>query len=147
MSEVDAGPAGQRVLTAGAGPGDHAPVRVLVLDEHQLVTDALRALLDREADLEVVATANSLAAALGADIAPDPDVVVADLVLGGDAAAEMITALQARFPAAGILVVTMVEDLAVIRKIFSAGASGYIDKQAAAVDLVSAVRRLATGEQ
>jgi len=122
------------------------PVRVLVLDDHEVVTEGVRALLDREDGLEVVETAGSLDAALSTDVSPDPDVIVADLVLGADRAADVVTALAARFRRAAILVLSMADDLTVIRSALAAGASGYLAKQAGGSDLVSAVRRVARGE-
>jgi len=121
-------------------------VRVLVLDDHEVVTEGVRALLDREDGLEVVETAGSLDAALSTDVSPDPDVIVADLVLGADRAADVVTALAARFRRAAILVLSMADDLTVIRSALAAGASGYLAKQAGGSDLVSAVRRVARGE-
>ncbi len=123
-----------------------APVRVLILDDHQIVIEGLRLLLGGQPDIEVVGEARTLDAALALAIDPDPDVILADLVLGTAHGTELVTALRDRFPAAAILVLTMAEDLAVVKSVLSAGAQGYLPKVAAGADLVDAVRRLARGE-
>ena len=110
-----------------------------------MVAEGLRLLLEAQPDLTVVGEARSLEAALALDVVP-PDVVLAELVLGPAHGAELVTALHARFPAAAVLVVTMVEDGVVAKNVLSAGARGYLPKTAAGPDLVDAVRRVARGE-
>src|SRR5205807_5712659 len=68
-------------------------------------------------------------------------------VLGEHRGAEVVTALQARFEAAAVLVLTMVDDPVEVRSVLSAGARGYLLKDAAAGELVDAVRRVARGEE
>ena len=121
-------------------------MRVLIVDDHRIVMEGLRLLLEGQPDIRVVGEASSLDAALTLDIDADPDVILADLVLGAAHGAEVVTALRARFPAAAVLVLTMVDDAAVVRSVFSAGARGYLPKAAAGTDLFDAVRRLARGE-
>jgi DNA-binding NarL/FixJ family response regulator len=122
-----------------------AAVTVVVLDDHPVVTVGLRVLLDRQPDLTVVGEAISLEEARA--LTADPDVIVADLVLGEDRGAEVVTTLRARFANAAVLVLTMVDDLDEVRSVLSAGARGYLLKDAAAADLVDAVRRVARGEE
>jgi two-component system response regulator NreC len=121
-------------------------VRVLILDDHQIVIEGLRLLLGGQPDMEVVGEARTLDAALALAVDPDPQVILADLVLGTAHGTEVVTALKGRFPAAAVLVLTMAEDLAVVKSVLSAGAQGYLPKVAAGADLVDAVRRLARGE-
>ena len=123
-----------------------APVHVLVLDDHRIVTEGLVLLLGGQPDIWVVGASGSLDAALGLELHPDPEVIVADLVLGPARAAEMATALVERFPSAAVLVLTMVDDVGVVKAVLSAGARGYLPKAAAGADLIDAVRRLARGE-
>ena len=126
----------------GGGP----PVRVLIMDDHRIVIDGLRLLLDGQPDMLVVGEACSIDAALGLDIDPEPDVIVADLVLGPAQGADVVADLRARFPAAAVLVLTMVDDSVVVKSVLSAGARGYLPKAAAGADLIDAVRRVARGE-
>jgi two-component system response regulator NreC len=121
-------------------------VRVLVLDDHRMVAEGLRLLVEGQSDMRVVAEAAELDAALALDVHPDPDVILADLVLGSERAAEVVTSLRARFPGSEVLVLTMVHDADVVRSVLSAGARGYLPKDAVAADLVDAIRRVARRE-
>lgn len=116
------------------------------MDDHQIVIDGVRLLLDAQPDMRVVGEARSLDAALALAIDADPDVILADLVLGPTNGADVVAALRARFPAAAVLVLTMADDSVVVRSVLAAGARGYLPKAAAGGDLVDAVRRVARGE-
>lgn len=119
---------------------------ILLIDDHRMVAEGLCLLLECQPDLRVVGRARTLDAALGVGIDPDPDVILAELVVGPAHGAELVTALRARFPAAAVLVMTMIEDGVVAKNVLSAGARGYLPKTAAGADLVDAVRRVARGE-
>ena len=123
-----------------------SPVHVLVMDDHRMVLEGLRLLLEGQSDMRVVGEARSLDDALASEIDPDPDVILADLVQGPAKGADVVTALRDRFPAAAVLVLTMADDYAVVRSVLSAGARGYLSKAAAGGDLIDAVRRVARGE-
>ena len=120
------------------------PIRILLLDDHPVVTEGLRLLLDRQDDLEVVATAATLERAVAASTSPD--VVIADLVLGIDRGAEVVHTIRQRFPHSKVLVLSMVDAPTEVQSVLEAGAHGYMVKEAAAADLVDAVRRVAAGE-
>jgi two-component system response regulator NreC len=121
-----------------------SPVRLLLLDDHALMREGLRALLNREDDLEVVAEASGLDEALAAGA--DPDVIVADLVLSDARGAEVVAGLHARYPDAQILVLTMVDNPADVHLTFAAGARGYLLKEAASTELADAIRKVADGQ-
>jgi two-component system response regulator NreC len=123
----------------------HAAISVLVLDDHPIVTEGLRVLLDQQPDLAVVGVALSLDQALANP--EKPDVVVADLVLGENRGAEVVSALRSRFERAAVLVLTMVDDLGEVKNVLRAGARGYLLKESAAADVVDAIRRVARGEE
>jgi two-component system response regulator NreC len=122
-------------------------VRVLVVDEDRILVEGLRLLLGGQPDVEVVAEALTLDAALALALDPDPDVILADLVLGRDHGADLVAALHARFPSAAVVVLTMADDSAVVKGVLSAGARGYVPKSATGADLVDAIRRVASGEE
>lgn len=123
-----------------------APINVLLLDDHPVVTEGVRALLERQPDLEVIGQAGSLAAVLESDLTAD--VIIADLMLDPRLRDQaVVSTLAARFPDAGILVLTMVDDPVVVRQTLAEGAKGYVLKGAAASVLVDAVRSVARGEQ
>ena len=119
-------------------------IRVLMLDDHRMVVDGLRLLLEGQPDIRVVGEARTLDAALA--LAIEPEVILTDLVLGPVHGADVVTALRDRFPAAAVLVLSMVDDWVVAKSVLSAGARGYLPKAAAGADLIDAVRRVGRGE-
>ncbi len=120
-----------------------ARIGLLLLDDHALMREGLRALLEREDDLEVLAEASSLADVMASEV--DPDVIVADLMLPDAKGAVVVTSLRERFPGAQILVLTMVDNPADVHLTFAAGARGYLLKEAASAELAEAIRRVAEG--
>lgn len=121
-----------------------ARVRVLLMDDHVVVREGLRALLERQDGIDVVAEAGSVAEAVGLEV--DPDVVVADLVLPDERGAEVVRRLKERHPDAAILVLTMVDNPTDVQLCLAAGARGYLLKETASTELVDAVRKVAGGE-
>jgi two-component system response regulator NreC len=120
------------------------PIRLVLIDDHQLIRDGLRGLLQAEGDLRIVGEAGSIAQI--ASIDAEPDVVVCDLVLGDGRGADVVRAARERFPDAHVLILTMVDNPSDVQLTFAAGARGYVLKEAAASDLVDAVHRVAAGE-
>jgi len=120
-------------------------VRVLLVDDHAVVRAGYRLLLQHEADVEVVAEADTgeLACRLYADL--DPDVVVMDLALPGMGGLEAIKRIRMRDDRARILVFSMHEEPMFVERALAAGASGYVPKSGAPEALVAAVRQVAAG--
>jgi two-component system response regulator NreC len=121
-----------------------ARVGVLLMDDHVVVREGLRALLERQDGIDVVAEAGSVAEAVDLDV--DPDVIVADLVLPDERGAEVVRRLKERHPDASILVLTMVDNPTDVQLCLAAGARGYLLKETASTELVDAVRKVAGGE-
>jgi two-component system response regulator NreC len=119
-------------------------VRLMLVDDHVMMREGLRSLLERQPDLHVVAEASSVATAVTADA--DPQVIVCDLVMPDGRGADVVSRVHERFPDAGILVLTMVDNPADVHLCFAAGARGYMLKEAASTELTDAVRRVARGE-
>jgi two-component system response regulator NreC len=118
-------------------------IAVVLLEDHTVVREGVRLVLERERDIEVVAEA-ALLAELG-DVTASPDVVVADLSIEDCPGADVVPAVTERFPGTAVLVLTMVKDAAKVEEVLAAGASGYVLKEAAGNDLVEAVRQVAAG--
>src|SRR5690606_14136838 len=119
------------------GPGDgaarspgvnDAPLRVLLVDNHPIVREGIRALLEGVSDLEVVGEAGSGVETLARARALAPDVVLVDLVMPGMAAAELIRRLRAEIADARVLVLTTFSDARQVRATLAAGAIGYLLK-------------------
>ncbi|MGP3988787.1 response regulator [Streptomyces sp. 3N207] len=128
-----------------------APVRVFLLDDHEVVRRGLRDLLDGEPDLEVVGEASDAEEALTRVPAVRPDVAVLDVRLGsaeqdGDhSGIEVCRELRARMPELVCLILTSFDDDEALMDAVMAGAAGYVLKQIKGADLVSAIRTVADG--
>ena len=122
-------------------------IRVALCDDHAVVRSGLRRILDEEADLEVVGEAGTAEEAVAVAKAERPDVFVMDLGLPDASGVEATRRIAAVSPNTNILVLTVHDDVAYLRKAFDAGARGYLVKDAADVELVLAVRQVATGAE
>jgi DNA-binding NarL/FixJ family response regulator len=121
------------------------PVRILLVDDHPIVREGYRRLLERQAGFAVCAEAADAKAAYGAYRAHRPDVVVMDIALPGASGLEAVRHIRQWDADARILVFTMHAGPAFALKAFEAGASGYVTKSAGPQDLLSAVRTVAAG--
>lgn len=120
------------------------PISVLLMDDHVVVREGLRALLERQEGIAIVAEASSVAEA--EQVTVHPDVIVADLMLPDERGADVVRRLKARHPDSAVLVLTMVDNPADVRLCLAAGASGYLLKESASTELVEAVRKVADGQ-
>ncbi len=120
-------------------------IRVLLVDDHQLLTGALTRILEREPDIEVVGVAASVAEARAAASRP-VDVVLMDYRLPDGTGAEATRILKARHPAARVVMLTAVADDETILDSIQAGADGYLTKDRAVDEVVDAVRAAHAGE-
>jgi DNA-binding NarL/FixJ family response regulator len=121
-------------------------IRVLVVDDHAVVRSGLRLLLDAEADIETVGEAGDAREAVFEARARKPNVILMDVVLGGKSGIEATPDVLKEAPDAKVLILSMQDDPRYVREAFSAGASGYVLKEAADRELVEAVRQVARGE-
>jgi two-component system response regulator NreC len=119
-------------------------IDVMLVDSRAVVRQGLRAVIDQEDDLVVVAQAASVAAARDLDIAAD--VIVTDIDLTDARGEEVIAGLRAIAPASSILVFTPIDDHAKVRSVLAAGANGYVLETADVIDLVEGIRAIANGE-
>jgi len=126
--------------------GGAATIRIVIADDHAVVRSGLRMLLDAEHDFEVVAEAGDVDAARRYVRGHHPTVLILDLNMPGGSSLEAIPVIRAESPDTQIVVLTMQEEPAFARQALSAGASGYVLKEAADSELVEAVRRAAANE-
>src|SRR3974390_1112742 len=127
---------------AEAGQDD---LRVVIADDHSLLRRGLRQLLEDEG-IEVVAEAGDVDAARRYVRGHHPDVLVLDLNMPGGSSLEAIPEIRGESPGTQIVVLTMQNEPAYARQALSAGALGYVLKEAAEAELVEAVRAAALGE-
>ena len=119
---------------------------VMLVDDHAVVRAGIRMLLESQADVSVVAEASSAEEALEVRLDRDPDVIVTDLSMGGLRGASVVEALVERFPDSVIMVLSMVDSPADVRRTMDAGAKGYMLKGATASELPDAIGRILRGE-
>ncbi|WP_432090146.1 response regulator [Streptomyces sp. NRRL F-5630] len=134
----------------GPGTAPAAPVRVFLLDDHEVVRRGLRDLLEAEPDIVVVGEAADAREALARVPATRPDVAVLDVRLGsatgGDhEGVEVCRELRAELPGLACLMLTSFDDDEALFDAIMAGAAGYVLKQINGSDLLHAVRTVATG--
>ena len=130
-----------------AMPADAAPpIRLMLVDDHPLVRDGLRARLEAVPGLSVVGEAGSAEAAL--DLAPrvQPDVVVMDIGLRGTSGIEATARLLQAMPGLRVLMLSMHDNPAYVQEALRAGARGYVLKDSPAEETVSAIRAVMAGE-
>jgi DNA-binding NarL/FixJ family response regulator len=120
-------------------------IRVLLADDHAVVREGLKALINAESGMEVVGEAadGEEAVALAAQL--DPDVAVLDVSMPGLNGAQATTKLREARPDRKILALTVHEDKGYLKLLLEAGAAGYVLKRAAAAELVQAIRAVAAG--
>jgi DNA-binding NarL/FixJ family response regulator len=127
------------------GPGERRAIRVLLVDDHQLLTEALAKILALEPDISVVGVAGTVADAK-AMARERLDVVLMDYRLPDGTGAEATRAIKARWPGARIVMLTALNDDETILESIQSGADGYLTKDRAVEDVVSAVRAANAGE-
>ena len=120
-------------------------IRVIVVDDHAVVRSGLRHILDSAEGIEVVGEAGDSQNAIFETRAQKPDVILLDIVMPGRSGIETIPDLLKDVPDARVLILSMEDDPHYVREAFAAGASGYILKEAADTDVVTAVREIAAG--
>jgi two-component system response regulator NreC len=121
------------------------PIRVLIVDDHTLVRSGLRLLLEAEDGFVIDDEAGDAEAAVRLARLHKPDVILLDVVLPGRSGIEAAPEILEAAPHTRILILSMQDDPSYVRQAFSAGASGYLLKEAADDELVQAVREVAGG--
>ncbi|MGQ0577883.1 MAG: response regulator [Betaproteobacteria bacterium] len=121
-------------------------VRVVLVDDHAVVREGYRRLLDRTEDISVIAEVASGEEAYRIVCERQPDVTVMDINLPGMGGIEAVRRIVARLPEAKILMFSMHEDTVFSSRALQAGARGYVTKSAAPEVLVEAVRLVAAGK-
>jgi DNA-binding NarL/FixJ family response regulator len=120
-------------------------VRVFLLDDHEIVRQGLRGLIDVEDDLTVIGEAGTAEEALHRIPATQPDVAVLDVRLPDGDGVEVCREVRSRFPEVNCLMLTSFADDEALFSAIMAGAAGYLLKQVAGTDLIGAVRTVAAG--
>lgn len=125
---------------------EQEPVRVVLADDHEVVRNGLRMVLENQPGIEVVAEAADADEAARRTLGHKPDVLVLDLNMPGRPSLEAIPEIRAAVPGTAILVLTMQKDPAFAREALRGGAAGFVVKHSAATELVRAIRAVAAGD-
>ena len=125
--------------------GHPKPLRVVIVDDHSVVRAGLRMLLEREQGIEPIAEAANAVDAVACTLEHQPDLVLIDVTMPGESGIVAIPRLLEACPSTRVLVLSMHDDPGYVRSAFSAGASGYVLKEAADTELVAAIRQVAGG--
>jgi DNA-binding NarL/FixJ family response regulator len=122
-------------------------ISILLVDDHPIVRQGYRRVLENQRDFQVVAEADDAASAYGAFKTHAPDIVVMDISMPGASGLEAIRNIRARDGRARILVFSMHSEAALVKAAFNAGAGGYVTKSSEPAALVKAIRSVARGER
>jgi DNA-binding NarL/FixJ family response regulator len=133
-------------VVVDAGTIDVVAIRVFLLDDHALVREGIRSLLEDEPDIEVVGEAGTAEEAMTRVPLARPDVAILDVRLKDSSGIEVCRDLRSTMPELACLMLTSFADDEALFASVMAGAAGYVLKQIKAGDLIENVRRVARGE-
>jgi len=119
---------------------------ILIADDHGIVRSGLRLLLDRQADMEVVAEASDGVEALELAVRTRPDLCVLDVAMPRMTGLQATLEIRSQAPEVSVLILSMHDDERYLFEALKAGAGGYVLKREADQDLVAAIRAVAAGE-
>jgi DNA-binding NarL/FixJ family response regulator len=122
------------------------PIRVLLVEDHQLVAEGIQALLDREEDIKVIGVAGTVKDAVAMSAADSPDVVVMDYRLPDGTGAQAGESIRTLHPHPSLVFVSGDESEDALLLAVQAGASVFLPKSRASTEVVNAVRKAADGE-
>lgn len=121
-------------------------IRVLIVDDHDVVREGLRALIRKRTDFNIVGEADSVATAVREAARSEPDVVIMDVRLPDGSGVEACREIRAHRPETKVLMLTSYADDEAVLASIMAGASGYLLKQTRSQVLIDALERVAEGE-
>lgn len=120
-------------------------IRLMLVDDHQVIRTGLKSFLQTQPDLEVVAEASNGREAIMLALETRPDIVIMDISMPEMDGLEATRQLKEKWPQVTVLALTVHEDKFYFMKMLEAGASGYLTKQAASDELVQAIHTVAKG--
>lgn len=125
---------------------EKAKVRVLIIDDHPLVREGLRKVLELEKDIEVIDEAGDGQGAINMARRLQPDIILMDINMPGTNGVEATRVIKREFPQIGIIALTIHEDEEYVLELVRAGVSGYVLKDIVPSKLVETIRTVAAGD-
>ncbi len=122
------------------------PIRILLADDHRIVRQGLRRILEENSRMEVAGEASDGREAVQMALDKEPDVIIMDVAMPHLGGMEAIRQISKRLPAAKVLVLSMYSDESYVVQMLEAGAKGYLLKDSADTDLVEAVLAVSNGK-
>ncbi|MGD8251754.1 MAG: response regulator transcription factor [Desulfobacterales bacterium] len=122
-------------------------IRVLLADDHSIVRDGLRRIIEDSGDMEVVGEAADGRDAIRQIASTQPEIAVIDISMPGLDGLEVVTRLRKEAPDIPVLILTMHEEAQYVVRAIEAGAMGYLTKQSAPEQLVAAIRKIYNGQR
>ncbi|MCX6067740.1 MAG: response regulator transcription factor [Chloroflexi bacterium] len=122
-----------------------SPIRLMLVDDHQVVRTGLKSFLETQPDLQVVDEANNGREAIEHALGSRPDIILMDITMPEMDGLEATRELKKLWPEAVVLALTVHEDKVYFMEMLAAGAAGYLTKQAASDELVQAIHTVAQG--
>ena len=121
-------------------------ISIVLADDHELVRDGIRMVLEAEPDFEVVAQAADAETAARYVLGHKPRILILDLNMPGTSSLELMPRIVESSPSTAVIVLTMQNEPSFARQALRAGAKGFVIKQSAATELVAAVRAVLAGD-
>lgn len=119
--------------------------RVFLVDDHPIVLSGIRAMVEKQDDLQVVGVAGDVESALTRMTEIMPDIVIIDISLPGASGIVLVDQMRTLYPKIATLALTLHEEPAYVRQLLQAGARGFILKRSAAEELIHAIRSVLAG--
>jgi DNA-binding NarL/FixJ family response regulator len=119
--------------------------KILVVDDHPIIREGLRGIIEQEQDLEVCGEVEQATKVLSAIKACAPDVIILDLSLGKSSGLELLKDLSVHYPRIPVLVLSMHDESLYANRALRAGARGYLMKDESSERLLTAIRRILAG--
>jgi DNA-binding NarL/FixJ family response regulator len=121
------------------------PLRILLVEDHAVVREALKTLINAQNGMNVVGEAGDGARGVQLAVQLQPDIVIMDVGLPGMNGAQATRELKRMYPKARVIALTQYDEKSYVRELFDAGATGYVLKRSASDQLIQAIRTVAAG--
>jgi DNA-binding NarL/FixJ family response regulator len=133
-------------MAAKTPPSDRGKTKVFIVDDHPIVRQGIRLLVNQEPGLEVVGEADNVHDALAEIDRLHPDIAVVDLSLKGGSGLDLIKDIQIRHPGLAVLVLSMRDESFYAERVLRAGARGYITKEEGSEKVIEGIREILSGK-